>query len=197
MAEEEKKKRAAQKRDFDVVVEGHINAGDYDLTPSRVLACLDAAAQAEGIKYWTAYHTQDFKEDGTLKRPHFHIVLRFPTRHTQNAIIRYVANTLLDVPKDAVSVAFVGVLYRRIRYLMHLDELGTKTIYPIDIVKTNDKPTLINAYNSDTDEITSDYLLSLVASHDRKADILQILGVSAYSKYRPIINDLWNEKGML
>ena len=194
MAENEKKKKALQRRDFDVVIEGHVDDGNYDITFNRLVACLESMALAEGVKYWTIEHDADVLEDGTLKRRHHHIVLRFRTRHTQNAVITYIAGCV-DCPRDVVSVAFANPLWRRIRYLMHLDELGKKTIYPIERVKTNDKQTLINAYNSDTDDITSDYLISLVTSANCKAEILVILGVSAYCKYRSIINDLWQEKG--
>lgn len=193
MAEEKKQKTALQRRDFDIVIEGHVDQGDYDISFNRLLACLESGALVDGIKYWCIEHNADFLEDGSVKRRHFHIVCRFPTRHRQTAVVKYFA-TLLDVPDIVVSVAFASVLFRRIRYLMHLDELGTKTLYPLENVKTNDRQTLMNAYNSDSDEVTADYLMSLVASYPRKSDLLRILGVSAYSKYRSIINDLWAEK---
>lgn len=193
MEETTKKGKPLQKRDFDAVVEYHIKDGDYNLSPERVKACLEACGVAEDVHYWFILHDADIEADGTPKRKHYHIVLRFPTRHTQQSIVRYLGR-VLDVPDEAVSVNFAKPLFRRIRYLMHLDELGTKTIYPMERVETNDRQLLTNAYNSDAEEITSDYLVALVMSCDFRAEILGILGVSAYSKYRAIINDLWSEK---
>lgn len=193
---EEDKKRKKQKRDFDVVIEGHIKEGDYDITEERLIASLNSCAFAEGLKYWAIRHDADILESGEVKRPHFHVVLRFPTRHTQSAVVKYIAD-VVDCPKEAVSVAFANPLYRRIRYLMHLDELGTKTVYPLEKVRTNDKQELMNAYNSDSESITGDYLIDLVKRSRGKVEILRVLGVSCYSKYRLIISDLWNEKGNL
>ena len=138
-----------------------------------------------GIAY-NILHWKDTKENGEAKRPHMHCVLNLKGRMTKQSLINKLCE-LLNIEENRISVESVNNLRSCLRYLIHLDDID-KTKYDYEDILTNDEETLKRAifYN----ENLSVEELQELCKNMSLVEIIKLLGVEAYKKYRIVILDL-------
>lgn len=74
-------------------------------------------------------HDKDIKEDGSIKKPHRHILFLMPSLQSIEQA-ESIINTI-----NAVGIEIVRSARSYARYLIHLDEAPHKTLYSIDEIK--------------------------------------------------------------
>lgn len=151
--------------------------------------CLNCIATHNDFYYWGIVHDNDVNENGELKTPHIHLVLKSPVRKRKQTIINYLSN-ILDVNANTISVDFSHDLLNSITYLTHLNNSDKYQYDRLDI-KTNDWTTLDNAYSDIRKGLTIEYLVDLCQSSDYNAiQVFLSLGLDYSSKYRNLIETI-------
>lgn len=185
------KKSDKQSRFFAIVLEGKNKRNNEEITSERVRNVLGVYARDFGVSYWAILHDRDTDALGDIERPHYHIVLEFPTRHVKSAILKQFS-FLADVPPEMVSIE-TCYLIPSIRYLTHMDYPGFKTMYSVDDVFTNDHAKLESACR-DQEEITLKKLVQVIDNAQSYREILVAIGPALYRQNHSIIVDLFKEK---
>lgn len=80
-------------------------------------------------------HDQDIKEDGSVKKPHYHVVLMYTQKHSIGQVLEIIEEIhgVPDITHNYKGLV-VGDLTSMLRYLCHLDD-PNKAQYPIEQVK--------------------------------------------------------------
>lgn len=111
------------------------------------------------IRSWAyAYHDKDEKEDGTLKEPHFHVLIVTHSAHTISAIRRWFGDYYDENGPITTTAQICQDIYESYKYLWH----GTKQareqgkyLYDKSIVCESDKERVFQASEeSEYDTIT-------------------------------------------
>lgn len=152
------------------------------------MAIIMSWCESEGIRYWGILHDADLNEDGTRKRPHYHLVLETPTKHTTTGIVEALSSLLVIAP-ERVSVRKISAFNASLRYLTHNDD-GDKTQYMPDEVFTNDQARLTYAYACKTEEFTIEELLIIIGECPDLVSIARKIGLKQYQRYRATIADM-------
>lgn len=81
-------------------------------------------------------HDKDLKEDGTPKKPHYHVVITYTQKHSIKQVLELVEELhgVADETHNYTNLV-VGDLTAMLRYLCHLDN-ADKAQYPIEEVRT-------------------------------------------------------------
>lgn len=141
--------------------------------------------------YWAILHDCDV-EDGARKRPHWHIVLEFLTKHTATGVVKQLADALL-VDENRVSVRECRSLVASIRYLTHMDD-PDKISYPQLDVITNAPEVFREAISRREDDLSIDDLLRIIDDSKDQVEIMKAIGLKNYQKYRGVIVDVLRVK---
>src|SRR5574344_927380 len=177
-----------QSNQFGLVVPRDINLEGgkvFTLLPSS----LERFLKGLSVHYWFILHSEDINpETGELKTPHYHIVIRSPVFYRSSSLINKFSNGLI-IPKNVVSIRKCPVLTSALRYLCHSDDVD-KHQYDFGDINTNDLSTLLCAYTLQKEELTSSDLLTLCSLHLSSPQILMVIGLKNYSRFRNTINDL-------
>lgn len=127
------------------------------LTELQLKACI--LRHINQIRYYAyAYHDKDVREDGTLKIPHFHIILVTYNTCTLSAIRRWFSG-YTDINGDINTTSQIcSDVYTMYDYLTHTTKEAIdsgKFVYDKSIVKTNDTDGFFRANEeSEYDSIT-------------------------------------------
>lgn len=177
-------------RQFGCVIEAESNDGaTLPLSPEEFEDALEKNASADGFRYWGILHDCDKEPDGTMKRPHYHLVLEFPTKHTTTGVVSYLSSIFV-VSQNRVSVRQVKAFNMALRYLTHCDD-GDKTPYPPNEVYTNDISALTYAYAQQNDEMDIETLCTAVEeARGNYLLIMKRIGLKQYNRYRNAIRDI-------
>lgn len=144
-------------------------------------------------------HDCDISIDGSLKIPHYHIVIRFSDDVQKRQIIGWISGTLL-CNRNIISVLPASDLIHDVRYLCHLDS-ESKFIYPITDVNTSDHDVTSCILNNDLDnsclnpykQFNISYIVNVVRTSDSLADVFIALGLVNSKKYAYLVNCLWRQ----
>lgn len=179
-----------QGNQFAIVLEQIDTKKNYSLPVSFLRSQLRAYARKENFSYWAILHDFDVDEEGNPKRNHYHVVVKYPTRHRIGAIIKKFG-FMMNLNDNCVSVIKCTDLDRDIRYLIHLDEDGLKTPYPADDVITNDEKRLQDALTLVVKDYDVDKVQEVImrCGFDR-AKIIKEMGFKDYMRWRGIISDM-------
>lgn len=187
---------------FHMVLERHIDCLSKDLSKEELQRCLDAYSSNKSAKYWAILHDKDVDEvTGEIKHAHYHIIIKYPSRHVKNAVIKDMAKLfgtlgLKDENGKNIGFSWISVrdglgnsdLVGNIRYLMHLDNVD-KVSYKETDMMTNDRDYMALAISGG---ITIEYLIEVVKGAT-KSDIAKAIGLENYLRYRWVILDLDKE----
>lgn len=103
--------------------------------------------------YAYAFHDKDKREDGTLKEPHFHLIIVTHTTCSLSAIRRWFSGYVDkngDITTTAQKCSDVFMMYD---YLTHKHDKD-KYQYSSDIIQTNDKDYFKASEQSEYDNVT-------------------------------------------
>lgn len=127
--------------------------------------------------YAYAFHDKDRKEDGTLKEPHFHLILITHTTCTLSAIRKWFSG-YVDSNGDITTTAQVcSDVFEMFDYLTHSTKeaiASGKYQYDKSIVQTNDKEFFSAGLRSQYDSVTLACEMLLNGSNVR--EVGQIFG---------------------
>lgn len=172
---------------FDFVIQQKIKLDNSILTYDDLIGFFASLS----CHYWIILHDKDFDENGEVKTPHFHVVSRFSCQFRKSTLINKISK-YLNIPSNVVSVAKCQVLTKSIRYLTHLD-FKNKYQYDLKDIKSNDYSTLICSYTFSKEDLTAGDLIVVCQLRLSVSQLLQIIGLRNYSRYRNVINDLRQE----
>lgn len=148
----------------------------------------------DGVIHWAyAYHLQEMDmETGEMKRPHIHIYIEYHESERIGKRLKELA-TVYQCNKMAVSIQAAKSEVGSIQYLIHKKN-PEKQQYDKSIIFSNySKDDLETILNADDVQITFDRLRSLCCSCRCISDVAEVIGISYYRAYRPVIYDIWND----
>lgn len=170
---------------YSVVIEACNTDGVFDLESNTLsynfsLACLH---------YYGILHSNDKKDDGTLKREHYHFILIFDKPIGKKRVIQLIS-FLNDIDVVRVSVRPTLCMIKEMRYLLHLDN-PNKYMYEINSIITDDLERYKYSINRKT-YFSEKTLLNMCENATSKSELLMNVGLDFYNRNYHFINDLWN-----
>lgn len=182
--------------DFALVIDSNIKC---DIVGNRILGYQDIInyCNSYGVRYWLIEHCDEkvFNNEGILIRTkfnHFHLVIKFSnTRKRKQTIINDLSK-YLDIPKEVISCQYASSIYSCIRYLIHKDN-QEKEQYREEDIRTNDRATMSYALTFNCATLTIDDLeRAIKISNGNILELMHLIGLQNYQRYRYCINDLIN-----
>lgn len=191
MAEGEVKEvRPQQAKRWGVVVDPPLEVNPITWLEDYEAAIADYCMK-NGITYFLIVHDSDTNEKGDYRRPHMHMVLNYPNRHTKTAILREWDNFF---KKGLLQVEKIGDFQACIRYLIHQDNCE-KFRYSEEEVKTNNPSQFYRAIQGELNEITGARLISLCEDFEySRLKLLAYLGPNTYARYSRVIEMIIREQ---
>lgn len=116
-------------------------------------------------------HDRDIMENGELKKPHYHVLLRFPNATWSTKVCKDlgIQENYIEKPRSFNSALL---------YLIHFNDTD-KTQYSVDEVKGSLKHRLVNEVNK-IDKTESEKIIELLDFIDSMAEPITIAGFSRY-----------------
>jgi len=128
-------------------------------------------------------HDKDFNEKGELKKPHYHVVLRFKNQLTVSALSKK-----LNLPENYIEFSKKSYIYA-LRYLIHIDDEDKSQYDFSEVVGTTSMLEILEkSINGDKSE--SEYILEIINLIDEmgyikiREFIVIICAKKLYSYYR-------------
>lgn len=143
--------------------------------------------------YFFILHDKDLNNQNELKTAHYHLCIIFKdcSKLSPKGFISLFKEYIdILMPDNLIEVKRIYNERASIRYLIHLDNQDKFKYWVADIFTNNNQ--LLNIYiNADT---MLDYLIYCIkASNGNYIDLIRLIGIEFYNKYRYIINDIWKE----
>lgn len=142
-----------------------------------------------------AYHDKDVKEDGTLKEPHFHLILITYNAHSVSAIRRWFWGYVDSTGKEITTTAQIcSDVFEMYDYLTHSTRKAIedgKYQYEKDIVQTNDPKYFQGSDESEFDSVT--IATEMLLNGRKVRDLGKIFGrdfILHYNTIRQYANDV-------
>lgn len=126
----------------------------------------------EQVRVWAyAFHDKDLKEDGSLKEPHYHLILITYNAHTVNSIRRWFSGIFDENGEITTTCQICRDEYNAFDYLTHSTKQAVadgKPLYDQSIVKCNDFDYFRanDQHDYDTILLACELLLKGVSVHD-------------------------------
>lgn len=149
--------------------------------------------KCDNLRFWAfKLHDKDVNENGELKTPHYHIVIKFYSPYAKSTIINAFAKDML-INKNIISATIVQSLVNMTRYLSHSDS-PSKHRYDELTILTNNVDEYLEIYNG-TDIFTLDIvaLINVLEKCENLSQVYCAIGLKNAVKYRAVINDLWKD----
>uniref|UniRef100_A0AAU8AXP2 Replication protein n=1 Tax=Dulem virus 71 TaxID=3145782 RepID=A0AAU8AXP2_9VIRU len=124
--------------------------------------------QLKNLRWYWSYHDKDLKEDGTIKEPHYHILLYFNEGCTLSALLKKINFYKKEKINFYKKGSDEGRLDYRVRYLIHYKSSDkNRNEYNIEDIHTNDD-NIDRFFPVDSSKSTSDIQLifDFFDSHD-------------------------------
>ena len=113
----------------------------------------------EKCRYYWSYHDKDKNDDGTLKEPHYHILIYFDNARTLSSLMKNLDFYKKEKIKYYKKGSDDGRLDYRVRYLIHYKSNdSTRFEYDISDIHTNDE-NIEKFFSDDTKKYNSDIAL--------------------------------------
>lgn len=142
-------------------------------------------------QYGGIVHDRDFRDDGSHKTVHIHLVFTLSKRTRKSTIINRLAS-YAEVNNFAVSLDSYTSFEGSFQYLIHKND-PNKYQYPIEDVVTNLEEGEVDLV-MDTKAASLDLntLKARCLCSDDLVDIIEFVGLSTYQHYRATIMDIFN-----
>lgn len=138
--------------------------------------------------FYIVLHDKDTAEDGSLKTPHYHVVIKSSVARQLKTVMKETCSSL-KIPEELVSIAPVNDLHQNLRYLVHADDKN-KYQYKWDSIWSNDFKTLEDAqtYVANLDTNT---LIQICSEEETKLGVMRRIGLANFKKYLSVINNIY------
>lgn len=178
----------AQRRKFDVVI------SDLSRCNSSISDFLGALTKY-GFLYYAIVHDKDTDLQGALIRSHLHVVLVSSKTLRVKQLIGIIADSF-NTNDENIQVQEVISLSGSIQYLLHMNN-KEKYQYDKSFILTNDSDNL-DGYLLETasmDKLTTKGLLDMILVQEyNRLDLIQAIGIGAYTHYHKVIDELYEFK---
>lgn len=181
---------AQKSKSWSIVLEKYDTNFENEVTEDFLLKKLPVISS----KFYFILHDKDVKEDNTLIREHYHIILLCEYCVSKNSILS-ILETCLQINKNRISVSRCYNLKMDIQYLCHMNE-NDKFHYDMELIKTNDIVGLDNALKNkivDSNIYTFEELYKIVSECNSLTGIIRKVGIDYYKTYRYVIIDMFKE----
>lgn len=143
-----------------------------------------------GCNFATILHDCDIDINGVLKNKHYHLVVQLDDRIRAKTFL----NRLCDILKcDSVNIQIEECFnfIKSIQYLIHKNDNDKYRYNEHDII-SNLGDLLFTYINCEdkTLELTSDMLIEVIENTQDIIDIIKIIGIEKYNRYRNTIFDI-------
>jgi len=185
----------AKSNQFHLVIEEYDKLNDKHITESDIKDYLESNESI--VFYCFILHDSDTKDDGTLVRKHYHIVVQLNNSYSKSTLVNDIVAKLF-VNRAIVSSRKIKDFVLSVQYLIHKNDKD-KYQYAIFDIWTNDTNEEFKIlYESVSSyEIDIDYLITLVNKSSDLSSIYKELGLKKARTYRGIIMDLWKDKNLI
>lgn len=145
-----------------------------------------------GIKYASILHDMDTDKDGTLKNPHYHLILKCKDRIRASTILNRLAE-IFNCDTINIQIDECYNYIASIQYLLHVNN-ADKFQYDFCEIKSNIDVEILESYfKSKIDiELTADLLIQYVDSGMTKRQLMRQIGLSKFNTYYKTIEYLYN-----
>lgn len=146
-------------------------------------------------QYAFILHDKDILEDGSMKTPHIHVVCNMNTTKQRIATILNDLTKSLDISPLLVTIDKYSSFNASIQYLIHKNN-EEKYQYDVKDIKTNipsQELDLFMKYETQSEELTAERLIDVVAKAKKRTDILREIGLFNYRINRAVIMDVAQE----
>lgn len=134
-------------------------------------------------------HDKDVSDDGHLKTLHYHVVIVLSRSCRIGTFINVLLKEFTGLNENQISIEKCNSVSMQVRYLIHLDDFDKWQYDEKDIVSSNEGQ--VSYYLHEVHKIVDiNDLISVVKEYKSLAEIMRVLGIDNYKKYRMIIKDL-------
>lgn len=127
--------------------------------------------QLKNCRWYWSYHDKDLKDDGTLKDPHYHILVYFDNACTLSALMKKLNFEKKEKIKYYKKGSDEGRLDYRVRYLIHFKNKDPfKFEYSLDCIHSNDEN--LDRFFTDDDNKQNSDITMLFDYFDSREDKL-------------------------
>lgn len=134
-------------------------------------------------------HDRDEDEYHNAKTLHYHVVLALNSRYRIGTIIDKLMDSIKGLNENQISIDKCSSLSAQSRYLIHLDDRDKYQYDDNDIV-TNSRDTLDYFLKEIVSINDMNDLIAVVTRYPCLFDLMRVLGIDNYKKYRNIIKDI-------
>lgn len=187
-----------QSRDIVLVIERNPHKkGEHVIQREDLIKTLGECSSTTSknpFKYWGVLHDKDVLEDGTIKRPHYHVVLRLEKKAMPSGIAKEIARALGSNDINRFGYQRCENRTGMVRYLMHLDD-PHKTRYQREDVFTNDETELTACINAvSANDLNAESLIDATDKARNHRELLRAIGLGNYIQVKGVISDIWEER---
>ncbi len=159
--------------------------------------------QLKGLRWYWVYHDKDLKDDGSIKDPHYHILIYFDNAKTLSSLMKNIKFDKQEKIKFFKKGSDDGRLDYRVRYLIHYKSFDAKKHeYSLTDIHTNDAT--IDRFFLDNENQELNDITMIFDYFDNKEDVSlsyrnflnYILSNNLWSTYRRnayVLNRLFDE----
>lgn len=134
-------------------------------------------------------HEKDLSDDGHKKIPHYHIVLVFSGSYRVGTILKKIMDVFNGLNENQISIDKCSSVSAQTRYLIHLDDFDKYQYDSVDI-ETNNRGQ-VEYYLKEVHKIVDvNDLITVVREYRNLTELIRVLGIENYKKYRMVIKDL-------
>lgn len=180
----------AQRRRFDVVI------SDLSRCKKSISDFCEELSKY-GFTYYCIVHDKDIDINGVPIRKHLHVVLLSSKTLRVKQLIGILSDSFCT-NEENVQVQEVISVAGSIQYLLHLNN-KEKYQYSKDCILTNDNDNLESYLieNTSVEKLTTKGLLDMILVQDySRIDLIQVIGIGAYTHYHKVIDELYTFKKM-
>lgn len=142
-------------------------------------------------RFYFILHDKDINEEGTLKTPHYHLIIDFGKSRKRYTTIINDLSKLLAINQNCISVERCINIVKSVRYLVHKDDLD-KYQYSPNLILSN-ASSFLNIYLNSEDLLSLDFIINAITGSDNYLDLISFIGFENYNRYHYAIDKLWNE----
>lgn len=134
-------------------------------------------------------HDNDCDDFGNLKTKHYHLIIVFVGNYRIGTIINLLVG-MFHCNNNQISIEKCNNIASQVQYLIHLNDIDKYQYNKFDIV-TNDKELTENYLKQLTNIKDSQELIRLCRVYKNPLDLLNVIGIDNYKKYRIVIQDIY------
>lgn len=173
---------------FTLVIDQHDKLNGIEVTPALLSAYLD---NEDFIEYYAfILHDRDFNDEGQVKTPHYHVVLKCNSRYAKESIITDFAKNL-KINRVCVKCKAYHDIYGAVQYLIHQNDTDKYQYKQTDIVSSSNAETEV--YLIGQFEIDINKLIDICIGSKSLTEVYSTIGIKNSKLYHWVIKDIYSD----